>query len=113
MINKYNLLLAIFLLALCLGSCDDSSSDPEKQEFEIAALVPMTGNLADHGPAVLKALQFAVEDLNNEYISTGKSIKLVYDDDGTDETTSQNLLQSYILQDIKIRLPVCLFLRLV
>ncbi len=102
---RQTLFMSCIAVSLLVAGCDDLSSNPGKsEEILIGALIPFTGTLAGQGEAVLVALQLAVEDVNSEYDSKGinKSVRLVYDDTGTDPEVADILLTSYINQGIKI-----------
>lgn len=98
------LYILIFAALSITFGCSESNDPVIYDEIRIGALIPFTGTYGQQGPEVLKALEFAVEDVNKELeqLDSIKRIKLVYDDTQTDGAVTKILMRSYINQGIRI-----------
>lgn len=103
MLKIFNYLYFTILFLLMVISCDsNSNSTHSKETFTIRAIIPLSGDLSQHGNGVYAALKLAVNDMNDKYAPDGKSFNLVYEDNETDEQINQSLFNTYIAQNIRI-----------
>ena len=100
---KLSALFAVFALAVaaCSSSTDDAGDEAEKRASDgiltIATLLPTTGQLASFGPDMIKAVQFAVQEVNAAGGVLGKDVKLEANaDTGTDPDTAGSAADSLL-----------------
>ena len=84
------LVLSLVILAGCSGGSGTSTS-----EIYIASANPMTGDSAQFGDMKVKAIELAIEQVNNEGGIDGKLIKLLVGDDTGNPKEAPNVAQKF------------------
>lgn len=104
--NSKNIVnIFLFICFFSFLSCSDSPTDSDEiNEIKIGALIPLSGNYKNQGDEILAALNCAVEDINKTFTNEKKStrIKLVYSDTGTEPSSANEEIKSFLSQDIRI-----------
>ncbi len=99
-------LIGILILTciLFLGCSDDDNTGPDSKEtIKIGALLPLSGNFAQHGTSFLHAIQIAISDVNTEFENLGSntSVELVYYDTETNADLARIYTTALIGQGIR------------
>lgn len=97
------LLIIIAILALLLSACSTINDT-----IKLGALLPMSGEAASFGEAVMTGIQLAVDEINSQGGIDGKLLELVIEDDkcGADGAIGATKLTSIDEVDVIIG-PVC------
>jgi len=72
--------LVIFLAFLITFPLGCSKKQPETKEIKIGAILPLTGDAAQWGKEPQKAIELAIEELNNKGGVNGKKIIVMFED---------------------------------
>ncbi len=75
------ILAVLTLIALAGCSNNITKKAVEDKEIKIGLMVPLTQDLASLGQSTKKAVQLAVEEINNGGGINGKKLKVIYEDD--------------------------------
>lgn len=84
------LVLSIVSLTACSGNGGSASS-----ELYIASANPMTGDSAQFGDMKVKAIELALEEVNNQGGIDGKKVKLIVGDDTGNPKEAPNVAQKF------------------
>lgn len=87
------LLLIVFSLSAC------SKKQSESKEIKIGAILPLTGDGAIYGQMARKAIDLAVEEINNEGGIEGKKLIVVYEDTQLKPQVATQVAQKLITVD--------------
>ncbi len=78
-------------------NCRNSSKNNESERtVKIGAILPLTGNLASYGVDTRKAVELAVEQLNNQGGLNGKKIIVVFEDSQGQSSKAVNICKKLI-----------------
>lgn len=95
--------LTVITLIFVLAGCSENDAEPIA-EITVGALIPTSGTFGQQGTAVLRALEMAVEDANENFESQGidASLAMIHGDTETDPTVARELLETLIDNGVRI-----------
>ncbi|MGF7059447.1 ABC transporter substrate-binding protein [Brassicibacter mesophilus] len=88
-------LLVISMLGVLAGCGSSSTSGDNASELYIAAANPMTGDSAQFGDMKVKAIQLALDEVNEKGGIDGKQVKLIVGDDTGNPKEAPNVAQKF------------------
>ena len=93
---KMRKVLAITLIVLMIVSMfTGCSGKAESKELKLGALMPLTGNFAEHGKGFQVAFQMAVDAANEAGGINGKTIVIEFSDSEGDQKKAADLVTAY------------------
>jgi ABC-type branched-subunit amino acid transport system substrate-binding protein len=92
------LLLLLTGISACGGGDDEEESPQPRFDLVIGDLVPLSGDLAELGPAGQKAADLALDRINSAIRETGaaQSVEIVHVDNGSDPTAAAQAAQRMV-----------------
>ncbi|MBE0476715.1 MAG: ABC transporter substrate-binding protein [Coriobacteriia bacterium] len=97
-------LLAASLLGGCAGSGGGSQTEEEAEPYVIGVVVSLTGPYAGLGDPEKKTIEMEVERINADGGVRGRDIKVLFEDDATEEAKAVDAATKLIEQDKVIAL---------
>jgi len=100
--RKFVLIVSLVLVAsLFLSACGSApaSNQSEGGEIKIGGIFPLTGAVATFGQSSKKAIDLAVEEVNNNGGVLGKKVVFVLEDNKSTQADSATAAQKLIQQD--------------
>src|SRR5689334_4991435 len=97
---RWRLLITISLLCFCLNSCKEKGGSASSgNEIVLGEYASMTGGTATFGQSSHKGLVLAIEQANNAGGVLGKKIKLITEDDQSNQDQANAAVQKLISRD--------------
>ncbi len=97
---RWRLLLVISLLCFCLDSCKEKGGSASSgNEIVLGEYASMTGGTATFGQSSHKGLVLAIEQANSAGGILGKKIKLITEDDQSNQDQANAAVQKLISRD--------------
>ena len=90
----YTTFLALLILLSAYYSCNNPKSN-----INIGVLFPMTGDAGEYGVKGKKAIELAVEQINNSGGINGQKVKAIFEDSKADPSTGVTAIQKMISVD--------------
>src|SRR2546426_1825612 len=96
---RWRLLITITFLFFSLNSCKRDGSGSNTNEIVLGEYASMTGDTATFGQSSHKGLVLAIEQVNNSGGLLGKKIKLITEDDQSNQDQANSAVQKLISRD--------------
>lgn len=92
-----SLIILAITAILFMGSCN--SCNNSKSNIKIGILFPMTGDAGEYGVKGRKAIELAVEEINNSGGINGQNVEAIFEDSKADPSTGVTAIQKLISVD--------------
>jgi len=96
---RWRLIISITLLALSVDSCKRNGGSSNSNEIVLGEYASMTGDTATFGQSSHKGLVLAIEQANKAGGVLGKKIKLITEDDQSNQDQANSAVQKLISRD--------------
>ncbi len=98
--GKGNLAMMTAILLVTAGLAGCATPEDEGETIKIGTLLPITGNLATFGPDMQRAVELAVEEINDAGGIDGRNIEVVNEDSRTDPAQAPQAMQRLINEGV-------------